>query len=209
MATAAAKGEGLGVQYAQWATAVLCNGLGRYGDALDAARQASRKTPELFIADWALIEEVEAAVRSGDAGHAAEAVDRLTGALAATDADWARGVAARAHALMSGGDAAELPYAEAILRLGRTPLRPEIARAHLLYGEWLRREGRRLDARDDLTPQEQEIARLARDGLSNPEIASRLFLSSRTVEWHLREVFTKLGIASRRELQGTLPDRPR
>jgi DNA-binding CsgD family transcriptional regulator len=250
IATAAAKGEGLGVQYAQWATAVLCNGLGRYGQALDAARQASVKTPELFISDWALIEEVEAGVRSGDAGQAANAADRLTSALGATDADWARGVTARAQALVSKGDAAERCYEEAILRLGRTPLRPEIARAHLLYGEWLRREARRVDARkelrtahdmfndigmeafgararrelmatgqrvrkrrddtrDDLTPQEQQIAGLARDGLSNPEIASRLFLSSRTVEWHLRKVFTKLDIASRRELQGTLLDRPR
>ena len=159
--------------------------------------------------------------------------------------DWGLGIAARCGALLSEGDAAEGLYREAIERLGRTRLRPELARAHLLYGEWLRREGRRVDARehlrtahemfaamgmeafaerarkellatgekvrkrtvetrDDLTAQERQIAELARDGLSNPEIGARLFLSPRTVEWHLRKVFGKLGIRSRHELAGAL-----
>src|SRR4051794_595490 len=164
----------------------------------------------------------------------------------ASDADWALGIAARSRGLLSEGEPAERLYREAIERLGRTRLRPELARAHLLYGEWLRREGRRVDAReqlraahdmlagigmeafaerarrelaatgermrrrtvetrDDLTPQEEQIARLARDGLSNPEIGARLFLSPRTVEWHLKKVFTKLDISSRMGLHDALP----
>jgi DNA-binding CsgD family transcriptional regulator len=160
--------------------------------------------------------------------------------------DWALGIRARSRALRSEGEAAESGYREAIDRLGRTRLRPELARTHLLYGEWLRREQRRVDARahlraaheqltaigmeafadrargellatgeklrrrtvetrDELTAQEWHIARLARDGLSNPEIGARLFLSPRTVEWHLRKVFAKLGIRSRRQLAGALP----
>jgi DNA-binding NarL/FixJ family response regulator len=156
------------------------------------------------------------------------------------------GIAARARALLSEGESAERLYQEAIERLGRTRLRPDLARARLLYGEWLRRAHRRVDARaqlraahdqftsigmdafaeraltelqatgervrkraaearDDLTAQERQIAQLARDGLSNPEIGARLFLSARTVEWHLRKVFTKLGIRSRRELAEALP----
>jgi DNA-binding CsgD family transcriptional regulator len=244
---ATASGEGLGVQYAHWAAAVLFNGLGRYEEALFAARQASEATPELFVADWALVEEVEAGIRSGNAAVAAEAVERLADDTSATESDWALGVVARSQALVREGEAAEALYVEAIARLGRTPLRPELARAHLLYGEWLRREGRRVDARDqlrtahdqlgaigmeafaerarrelaatgekvrkrsdetrdDLTPQENQIARLARDGLSNPEIGAMLYLSSRTVEWHLRKVFAKLGISSRRQLRGALPE---
>jgi DNA-binding CsgD family transcriptional regulator len=156
------------------------------------------------------------------------------------------GIEARSQALLCEGEAAESLYRDAIERLGRTPLRPELARAYLLYGEWLRREGRRLDAReqlrqahellagigmeafaerarrelvatgvkvrlrvdetrDRLTPQEEQIARLARDGLSNPEIGLRLFISPRTVEWHLRKVFAKLGISSRKGLRDALP----
>jgi hypothetical protein len=219
---AGASGEGLGVQYAGWATAVLSNGLGRYGEALAPARQASDDTPELFVSHWALAELVEAAVRTRNPRLAAEAVDRLVAATSATDSDWALGVAARSRALASEGAAAEALYVEAIARLGRTPVRPELARAHLLYGEWLRRENRRVDARaqllvahemlnaigmeafaertriellatgekvrkrvvesrEELTSQEAQIARLARDGLSNPEIGARLFLSGRTV----------------------------
>ncbi len=174
------------------------------------------------------------------------ALARLGEQTEASDADWALGIHAHSRALLSEGEAAERSYREAIDRLGRTRLRPHLARAHLLYGEWLRREHRRVDARaelraahelfesigmeafaerargellatgervrkadaetrDELTPQERQIARLARDGLSNPEIGAQLFLSPRTVEWHLRKVFTKLEIRSRHELSGALP----
>jgi DNA-binding CsgD family transcriptional regulator len=239
-------GEGLGIQFSRYASAVLYNGLGRYDDALAAARLASEDTPQLFIAAWALPELIEAAIRTGDAELAGRALEQLTEAANASDSDWGRGVEARSRALLSEGERAEGLHEEAIERLGRTRLRPELARAHLLYGERLRREGRRLDAReqlrtayeafaaigmeafaerargellatgdkvrkrsedtrDQLTPQEEQIARLARAGLSNPEIGAQLFISPRTVEWHLRKVFTKLAIHSRRELANTLP----
>ena len=177
---------------------------------------------------------------------AREALGRLAETTQASGTDFALGIEARCRALLSTGSAADELYQDAIARLGRTRLRPELARAHLLYGEWLRRENRRVDARehlhtahemfaevgmeafadrarrellatgekvrkrtvetrDDLTAQERQIARLARDGLSNPEIGARLFLSPRTVEWHLRNVFTKLGIRSRRQLADALP----
>ena len=245
---ATAKGEGLGVQYACWATAVLCNGLGRYGEALAAARQASEAVPELFVSHWALAELVEAAVRTGNAEVAAEAAERLVEATSPSGADWGLGIAARSRALVSEGGVAETLYLEAIARLGRTPLRPELARGHLLFGEWLRREGRRVDAREQLrtaydmftslgsdrfaertgrellatgetvrkrtdetrwqlTPQEQQIAQLAAHGHTNPEIGAQLFLSPRTVEWHLRKVFAKLDISSRRQLRDALPSR--
>ena len=241
-----AGGEGLGIQFAQWARAVLYNGLGRYDDALVAARQASDDTPQLFIAAWALPELIEAAVRTGNAELARGALERLTEAADASDSDWGLGVEARSRALLSEAERAEGLHKEAIERLRRTRLHPELARAHLLYGEWLRREGRRLDAReqlrtahdifvaigmeafaerarrellatgekvrkrsdetrDQLTPQEEQIARLAREGLTNPEIGAQLFISPRTVEWHLRKVFTKLGIHSRRELANAMP----
>jgi ATP/maltotriose-dependent transcriptional regulator MalT len=164
-----------------------------------------------------------------------------------TATDWALGIHARIRALLSDGEAAEDCYRESIQRLGRTRVRTELARAHLLFGEWLRREGRRVDGRqqlrtahnmldgmgmeafaerarrelaatgetvrkrsfatrDQFTPQEKQIARLARDGLSNPEIGAQLFISARTVEWHLRTVFAKLGITSRRQLRTALPE---
>jgi DNA-binding NarL/FixJ family response regulator len=243
---ATAGGEGLAVQYAQWTTAILSNGLGRYEDALTAARQASEVTPALFIAVWALPELIEAAIRSGNADLASAALERLVESTDASATDWGLGIAARSRALLSEGQAAEDSYAEAIDRLSRTRLRPELARAHLLSGEWLRRQGRRRDARmqlrialemletigmeafaerarhelqatgdkvrkrtvetrDELTPQERQIAHLARDGLSNSEIATRLFLSPRTVEWHLKKVYTKLAISSRMGLHDALP----
>ena len=239
-------GQGTAVQYAHWANSVLKNGQGRYEEALASAVEASQETPELYIAAWALSELIEAATRTGNAELAERALTRLREQTEATGADWALGVHARSRALLSDGEAAEHLYREAIDRLGRTRLRPDFARAHLLYGEWLRRENRRVDARaqlraahdlfvrigmeafaeraqdellatgervrkrtdetrDELTPQERHIARLARDGLSNPEIGAQLFLSPRTVEWHLRKVFTKLGIHSRRELSSALP----
>jgi DNA-binding CsgD family transcriptional regulator len=243
---AIAAGRGAAVQYAHWASALVMNGLGRYEEALVAAVEATRHSPELHIASWALSELIEAAARTGDTELAAGALTRLGEHTEGSDADWGLGIHARSRALVRDGDAAERLYREGIDRLGRTRLRPELARAHLLYGEWLRREGRRIDARtqlrtahdlfvtigmeafaerargellatgervrrrtaetrDDLTAQERQIARLARDGLSNPEIGARLFLSPRTVEWHLRKVFTKLGIRSRRELAHALP----
>ena len=242
---ATASGEGLAVQYAHWATAVLYNGLGRYDQALAAAQRASDDMPDLFVLVWALPELTEAAIRSGRARVAAAACERLAASASVSGTDWGLGIAARSAALLKDGDAADGLYREAIERLSRTPLRPELARAHLLYGESLRRENRRVDARvqlrtayglftsigmeafaersrrelqatgetmrkrrvqarDDLTEQERQIARLARDGLSNPEIGTRLFLSPRTVEWHLRKVFVKLGIRSRRDLSRAL-----
>ncbi|HET9737723.1 MAG TPA: AAA family ATPase [Solirubrobacteraceae bacterium] len=245
--TATAGGQGIGVQYARWVNAILFNGLGRYEPALEAAEQASEDTPELFLSAWALPELIEAAVRSRHAHLAACALERLTEATTAAGTDWALGIEARSRALVSEGETAERSYHEAIARLGRTRLRPELARAHLLYGEWLRRDGRRHDAReqlhtahdmldaigmeafaerarvellatgekarkrtvearDALTAQEEQIARLARDGLSNPEIGARLFLSPRTVEWHLGKVFIKLGLSSRMGLHDALPD---
>jgi DNA-binding CsgD family transcriptional regulator len=246
-ANASALGQGIGVQVCQWASSVLYNGLGRYDLALVEAQQAGEVSPELWISGWALVEEIEAATRTGNTELASEALERLTAAASVADTDWRMGVVARSRALLTEGEVAEDAYREAIERLTRTRLRPELARAHLLYGEWLRRENRRVDARsqlrlalelftaigmeafadrarselqatgehvrahtvetrDDLTAQERQIAELARDGLTNPEIGARLFLSPRTVEWHLRHVYTKLGIRSRRALADALPN---
>ena len=247
IADATAGGQGTAVQYAHWTNAVLMNSLGRYEEAAAAATEASDDTPELFVAMWALSELIEAAGRIGDTERAARALQRLDEHTRASGQDWALGMAARGRALLSNDDAAaDGLHQEAIERLARTRLRPEHARSHLLYGEWLRRAGRRTDARehlrvahdafvstgsdafaerarhellatgtkvrrrldetrDELTPQEEHIARLARDGRTNPEIAAELYLSPRTVEWHLNKVFTKLGISSRRGLQDALP----
>jgi DNA-binding CsgD family transcriptional regulator/tetratricopeptide (TPR) repeat protein len=243
---AAAAGQGTAVQYAHWSNSILMNGLGRYEEALASAIEASEETPEIFIATWALSELIEAATRTEKDGLARRALARLGEQTEGTDTDWALGIDARSRALLSEGEAADRAYREAIDRLGRTRLRPDFARAHLLYGEWLRREGQRkgardqlrrahelfvaigmeafaerargelaatgervrkrtVEARDELTAQERHIARLARDGLSNPDIGARLFLSPRTVEWHLRKVFAKLGIHSRHELAHALP----
>src|SRR3954447_3468836 len=147
---ATARGEGVAVQFVRWTAAVLFNGLGRYGEALVVARQASDAAPELFISHWALAELVEACVRSGNSNLAAEALERLVEAPSASGTDWGLGIVARSRALASEDDGAEALYLEAIIRLGRTPLRPELARAHLVYGEWLRRENRRMDAREQL-----------------------------------------------------------
>jgi DNA-binding CsgD family transcriptional regulator len=241
---AQAQGEGAAVTWAHWVTAVLYNGLGRYADALAAARQASGHRLA-HISMWALPELVEAAVRTGNTGLAGEALDQLSGWTQAGRTDWGLGVEARCRALLSDGEAADRLYQEAIVRLGRTGMRPDLARARLLYGEWLRRQRRRTDAREqldaacqlleaigmdafagrarrelraaggtargravsgraELTAQEAQIARLAADGLSNPEIGTRLFLSPRTVQYHLGKVFTKLDITSRTQLSRAL-----
>ena len=231
---------------AHWSAAILYNGLGRYEDALAAAEAAGSERLDLFAAMWSLPELVESAARTGAADVARHAVERLTETTRPAGTDWGLGVEARSRALVSEGPVAEGLYREAIDRLRRTKLRADLARSHLLYGEWLRREHRRVDARaqlraahghftamgmeafaerartelsttggnarkrtvetrDELTTQERHIAQLARDGLSNPEIGARLFLSPRTVEWHLRKVFTKLEIRSRHELATALP----
>jgi DNA-binding CsgD family transcriptional regulator len=147
---ATAVGQGFAVQWGEFVKAILFNGLGRYGEALVAAQRASDDTPELFISSWALAELIEAASRSVAPGHAASALERLTEDTAVAGTDWGLGIAARSRALLTDGDAAESLYREAIERLGRTRLRPELARAHLLYGEWLRRQRRRLDGRNEL-----------------------------------------------------------
>ncbi|OSP38875.1 hypothetical protein B7767_34725 [Streptomyces sp. 13-12-16] len=239
------RSEGIGVSVAYRAEAVLHNGLGRYEEAFDAARQACAHPHDLVTANLGLAELVEAAVRSGRHDAAKEALDRLTRTTDAAATDWALGVQARSRALLGQGDAAERLYREAIERLGRTRIAAELARAHLLYGEWLRREGRRVDAREQLreahtlftrfgasafaervvrelratgetvarhgadaaatlTAQETQIAQLARDGLTNSEIGAQLFISPHTVEWHLRKVYVKLGITSRRLLRTVL-----
>jgi DNA-binding CsgD family transcriptional regulator len=245
IAEAAAGGQGIAVTYAHWAAAILYNGLGRYADALAAARQATEDTPGLYVSMWALPELIEAAVGDEKPHLADEALARLAEITQAGGTDFGLGIEARSRALRSEGEAAEGLYREAIERLGRTRLRPELARAHLLYGAWLRREKRRADAREqlrtahemlvaigagafaersrselaavgetvrqhtvearaELTAQEASIARLAVEGRTNPEIGAQLFISARTVEWHLHKVFAKLGVGSRRELRRAL-----
>jgi DNA-binding CsgD family transcriptional regulator len=245
MRDAPARGEGCAITSAEYGKAILLNGLSRFGEALEAAQNAT-EADEIGTSSWALYELVEAASRSGQVELAHYAADQLSHRAAASGTAWARGTSASSRALVTDGSPGEELHREAIECLRQTRMVAYLARARLTYGEWLRREKRRADAReqlglahrafvamgadgfverarrellatgakvrkrrdesrDDLTPQEVQIASLARDGLSNSEIGARLFLSHRTVEWHLRNVFTKLGISSRASLSRALP----
>jgi DNA-binding CsgD family transcriptional regulator len=241
------RGEGAALTYTDYAQAVLYNGLGNYKPAAEAAHGASA-VDEIVISPWALSELVEAAARSDQPERARAAADQLSQLAVASAGNWARGAAARSRALVSQGRAAEEEYRAAIELLASTRMATHLARARLVYGEWLRRENRRIEARiqlrsafdafasmgaeafaerarrelqatgekvrkrsedtrTDLTPQEEEIAQLAHEGLTNSEIGAQLFIGRRTVEWHLRKVFAKLDISSRRELDQALRKR--
>ena len=243
VAEGAASGQATALACAHWAAAALFNGLGRHEEALAAARRASEDPAALPFSLWALPELVEAAARTGHAGPARDALRQLAEVTGPCGGDSALGIEARCRALLSPGDAAGDLFLEAAGRLSRAGLRPDLARARLLHGEWLRRQGRCADARGQLsaardelaalgmdafagrarreldalgdaapgggtvtvlTEQEALIAGLARDGRTNPEIGAQLFLSARTVQYHLGKVFAKLGIRSRRELLAVL-----
>jgi DNA-binding CsgD family transcriptional regulator len=245
---ASARGLGRFVALASYASSVLYNGLGRHDEARDAASRAF-EGDQVGRDPLVLPELAEAASRTGDLALLRTALERVSDRARVTPTEWALGIEARVRALLSEGELAEGLYRASIAHLGRTRMRVELARSHLLYGEWLRRERRRVDARvelrtahdmldamgieafaerarrellatgetvrkrsvetrDELTAQEGLIARLARDGLSNPEIGTRLFISPRTVKYHLRKVFIKLDISSRNELDGVLPGDP-
>ena len=244
IAAGTAHGEGFAVEVAEWAAAVLHNGLGEYAEARAAAQRAY--DPDgLGFGVWILPELIEAAVHSGDRAAAEYGLAQLVARSSTSTTEWARGVEAAAQALLCGTDDAERLHLEAIDHLGRSLVVVLHARAQLSYGEWLRRQNRRVDARiqlkaalnafdtmgaqgfaerarrellatgetvrrraadarDSLTPQEAQIARLAGNGHTNPEIGAELYISPRTVEWHLRKVFGKLGISSRKELPAAM-----
>jgi DNA-binding CsgD family transcriptional regulator len=236
-----ARGEGMGLTVSQWVTAVLANGRARYEEAYAAASEATADPHELFFSTFATVELIEAASRTGRSERAAEALEVLSESTQASGTPWAFAVEARSRALVTPDEAAEALFREAIARLQPTRLRLDLARTHLLYGEWLRRERRRLDARtelrlaydlfsdfgmeafaerarvelqatgerarkrtvdtlDQLTPQEEQISRLAGHGHTNREIAAQLFISPSTVEYHLRKAFRKLDVTSRTQL---------
>jgi DNA-binding CsgD family transcriptional regulator len=242
---ATARGLGTRVTFANYARSVLYNGLGRHDVARDAAWELFERD-QVGVGPFVVPELAEAASRTGDVVLVRAALEWLSERTRVMPSEWALGIEARVRALLSEGDVADTLYRESIERLGRTRVRVELARGHLLYGEWLRREHRRVDARGqlrtahemfasmgaeafadrarrellatgetvrkrtvetrgELTAQESQIARLARDGLSNPEIGARLFISPRTVQYHLRKVFIKLNIHSRTELDRVLP----
>ncbi|HJP74749.1 MAG TPA: helix-turn-helix transcriptional regulator, partial [Pseudonocardiaceae bacterium] len=244
------RGEGVGITMTEWARAAFNNSLGRYPDAVSSAQRAIDPQSDLgsHVLPW--VELIEGAVRSDQLKIAEDAYERLAEMATATGTPWALGMQTRSRALLSTGDEAESHYRQAIEHLGRTRMRLDLGRVHLVFGEWLRRERRNNEAReelraarnmlgpmgvvgfaeratrelraagesvrrrtktnrrDELTAQEAQIARMARDGLSNPEIASRLFLSPYTVQYHLRKIFTKLGISSRSQLERVLPHNP-
>jgi DNA-binding NarL/FixJ family response regulator len=249
-AAAAERGDGLSDAMVRYWSAVLYNSRGLYRRALAETDSAVADAQNVAYAPWSLSELVEAASRTGESSRAAAALERLAETTQASGSEWALGVEARARALLSADSAAEQFHLEAITRLSNTRVRMELARAHLLYGEWQRRAGRRAHARDslrtahgmfsafgaaafadrarrellatgetvrkrtavsssDLTAQESQIATLAAAGRTNLEIGAELFISSRTVEWHLAKVYTKLGITSRRELRGAIERRRR
>jgi DNA-binding CsgD family transcriptional regulator len=238
------RGEGFAVSCAEWTTALLHNGLGHYREAL-AALQGSQHLWQMGYSNWALVEMIEAATRCGDHQIAEGAYGQLAQTTLASGTEWALGVDSRSRALLVGDEQAEPFYRDAVDRLERTRVQFDLARAHLLYGEWLRRQNRRRDARQQLrtaedmltgmeargfadrarrelhatgetvrkrradtttklTDQEMYIARLVAEGLTNSEIGAQLFISVRTVEWHLRKVFTKLGVGSRQDLRRLL-----
>lgn len=241
------RGEGVGLTVVAWATALLHNGFGDYEDALRAGLTATEYPGDCTSAGWALPELVEAATRTGNTAIAEAALDRLADMTTTSGTDWGLAVEARSRALLSDGAVAEVLYRDAVRLSERAGLRPDLARSYLLYGEWLRRQRRRVDARaqlrhaielfdglgmsafaerarrelaatgekarrrklptsTELTPQETQIARLAREGLSNLEIGARLFISARTVQYHLAKVYIKLGIRSRSQLEAALTD---
>jgi DNA-binding CsgD family transcriptional regulator len=249
VADAARRGEETTVSFGKHVTALMHNGLGRYDRALVAALESNEHHAK-GGSGLAQVELIEAALRCGEPQLAAGALERLSERTSIAHTAWGSGVEARVRALFHDGADAERLYLEAITLLGRTRMRADLARARLLYGEWLRRERRRIDAREQLraayeefvamgavtfteraarelvasgerarrrtldtrgqlTAQEAQIARLARDGLSNSEIGATLFISPRTVEYHLHKVFTKPAISSRSELDRALPADPR
>ncbi|MEU1518683.1 AAA family ATPase [Streptomyces sp. NPDC005811] len=236
------RGEGKVETATQWAAAVLYNGLGRYAEAFTAALRGCENPEELGLSIQSTVELIEASVRLGRHTEAAAAVRRITDMAQAGGTEWVLGTAAAVRAQVSEGQVADALYREAIERLGGAGVRMDLARTHLVYGEWLRRENRRADARAQLgtahdmlshigagafaerarrelratgarvrkhpaaaqaalTPQEEQIARLVRDGLTNSEVGAQLFISPHTVEWHLRKVFSKLGVTSRKEIR--------
>jgi DNA-binding CsgD family transcriptional regulator len=248
------RGAGVLTGSAEYSRAVLYNGLGRYEAARDAVQQAFERDDVMF-GYLVVVELAEAAARTGEMTLVQAALDWLSERTWVTPTEWVLGIEARVRALLSDGEAADRWYRESIQRLGRTPIRAELARSHLLYGEWLRRQRHRAEARDQLrtahrmleemgmqafadrarrelraageaarprtapadrttgtsdglTAQEAQVAWLARDGLSNPEIGARLFISPRTAAYHLSSVFTKLGISSRSQLYRVLPSDP-
>lgn len=166
IAAATAEGQGIAVAYAQWMAAIGYNGLSRYPEALEAARQASEDTFTIYISMWAMPELIEAAVRSGDTDPAAQVLEQLAEFTRAAGTDWALGIEARCRALLSRAETAEVLYREAIGRLGRTRLRPELARAHLLHGEWLRGEDRRADAREQLRAAHDMLAAMGAEAFA-------------------------------------------
>jgi DNA-binding CsgD family transcriptional regulator len=254
IAEATPRGTGILTGSAAYASAVLGNGMGRYEAARDAARQVFEREDVIF-GYLAVAELAEAAARTGQVAQVQATLDWLSERTRATPTAWVLGIEARIRALLSDGKAADDLYRESVEQLGRTRVRAELARSHLLYGEWLRRQRRRAEAREQLrtahrmleemgmeafaerarrelratgetartrtvsaargagasaalTPQEAQVARLAREGLSNPAIGARLFISSRTAQFHLSNVFTKLEITSRSELDRVLPVEP-
>jgi DNA-binding NarL/FixJ family response regulator len=245
VADAERRGEGRQLSHAEYAMAVLNNGLGRYRTALTVSERALEH--EELLGCWLLPELIEAAARSGEQEIAAEALDRLTERTRLCPTDWSAGIEARCAALLAPADEAQALHEEAIARLAAGGVATQAARARLLYGEWLRRERRQVEAREqlraayemfdamgadvfarrarrellatgerarprsaeasgELTARELQIATLAADGQTNPEIGRQLFISPRTVEYHLHKVFRKLSVSNRNQLAHALPE---